>query len=428
MRWCLFEDRRAAQLEPISLTRPVFALTCGITSLGEKQRRSCGNADEAGMLVRPLLAELARQDYPFFHCNDFDWLRENTTLMVNGRWLPPCQGTIPTDTPHVGVIGKQVAYAVVPPHLLTYCSLNTIDDCLLAWKQTLPERPASGWMIDYPWEIVEHNAAMITQDFATKLAAGNVSPGHHPGTIALVGPKERLWVHDTATVEPQVVADTRRGPIIIDREAQVQAFTRLEGPCYIGPRTIVAGAKLRSCTIGPVCRIGGEVETSILHSHVNKYHEGFLGHSYVGEWVNIAAGAQISDLRNDYQTVRMTVEGQPLDTGVQKIGAYIGDHTKIGLGALLNTGSAIGAFCQLLPWGSYLPRRIPSFCLVNRGHVLPNDDLHSLFITAAEVFSRRGWAWSTEREALYRTIYHATAFERRTLQQHERRLELRQSA
>jgi UDP-N-acetylglucosamine diphosphorylase / glucose-1-phosphate thymidylyltransferase / UDP-N-acetylgalactosamine diphosphorylase / glucosamine-1-phosphate N-acetyltransferase / galactosamine-1-phosphate N-acetyltransferase len=426
MRLCLFEDRRASQLEPLALTRPVFALTCGMTTLGEKQRRHCG-LEETGILVRPLLAEICRQDYPFFPCNDFDWLREEVTLLINGRWLPPLQGAPPADTPHVGIIGKQVAYAVVPTHLLTYCSLNTLDDCLQAWKQTLPETPAGGWMIDYPWELVEHNAAMIGHDFATKLAR-TTQIGHHPGTIALLGPKERLWVHETAAVEPQVVADTRRGPIIIDREAQVQAFTRLEGPCYIGPRSIVAGAKLRSCTIGPVCRVGGEVEASILHSHVNKYHEGFLGHSYVGEWVNIAAGVQVSDLRNDYQTVRMTVDGNPLDTGMQKIGSYIGDHTKIGLGTLLNTGSSIGVFSHLLPNGTYLPRRIPSFSLVHLGKIVSNDDLHALFITAAEVFSRRGWAWSIERESLFRALYHATAFERRTLHLRERRSEMRQSA
>lgn len=426
MRLCLFEDRRVSQLEPLTLARPVFALTCGITTLGEKQRRYCG-LEDTGILVRPMLVEICRQDYPFFRCNDFDWLREELTLLVNGRWLPPLQGTPPEETPHVGVIGKQVAYAVVPTHLLTYCSLNTLDDCLQAWKQTLPETSAGGWMIDYPWELVEHNAAMITHDFTTKLA-GTTQPGRPPATIALMGPKERLWVHETAMVEPHVVVDTRRGPIIIDREAQVQAFTRLEGPCYIGPRTIVAGAKLRACTIGPVCRIGGEVETSVLHSHVNKYHEGFLGHSYVGEWVNIAAGVQVSDLRNDYQTVRMTVDGNPMDTGMQKIGSYIGDHTKIGLGALLNTGSSIGVFSQLLPHGTYLPRRIPSFSLVNRGKIVANDDLHALFTTAAEVFSRRGWAWSTERESLFRTIYHATAFERRHLHLQERRSEMRQSA
>ena len=427
MRTCIFEDRRAAQLEPLTLTRPVFALTCGMTSLGEKQRRFSRVPGETGALVRTLLADQVKSDYPFLHCNDIDWLREATTLLINGRWLPPIQGGLPLETPHVGVIGKQVAYALVPNHLLTYCSLNTLDDCLQAWRQTLPEHPAGGWMIDFPWELIEHNAAMIAADFATRLA-GSTEPGHHPGSISLQGPKERLWVHDTAVVEPHVMADTRRGPIIIDREAQVQSFTRIEGPCYIGPRSVIAGAKLRSCSIGPVCRIGGEVEASICHSHVNKYHEGFLGHSYVGEWVNIAAGVQVSDLRNDYQTVRMTIDGNPVDTGLQKVGSFIGDHTKIGLGALLNTGTIVGIFSHLLPNGNYLPRRIPSYSTVHRGQITTNEDLQALFMTAAEVLSRRGWSWTAERENLFRHIYHATAFERRATHRLERRSELRQSA
>ena len=101
-----------------------------------------------------------------------------------------------------------------------------------------------------------------------------------------------------------MVADTTGGPVVIDREAVVTAFTRLEGPCYIGPRTQVHGAKIRAgTTLGPDCRIGGEVEASIVQGHSNKYHDGFLGHAYLGEWVNLGAGTQNSDLRNDYGEV-----------------------------------------------------------------------------------------------------------------------------
>src|SRR5204862_781774 len=139
------------------------------------------------------------------------------------------------------------------------------------------------------------------------------------------------------------------GPVIIDREARVKAFSRLEGPCYIGSKTWVLGAKVSSSTIGPVCRIGGEVEASIVHGFSNKAHEGFLGHSYVGEWVNLAAGTQVGDLRNDYGMVRCTINGQRLPTGLTKVGAFFGDHAKTGLNPLINTGSVFGAFCQLLP-------------------------------------------------------------------------------
>src|SRR5262249_20122520 len=127
---------------------------------------------------------------------------------------------------------------------------------------------------------------------------------------AVIGPRERLYVHATARVEPHVVVDTTRGPVVLDAEAVVQAFSRIEGPCYVGPQTQLLGAKVRGCTFGPVCRIGGEVEAAVVQGYSNKYHDGYLGHSYVGEWVNLGAGTQTSDLRNDYGPVSLTVAGQ----------------------------------------------------------------------------------------------------------------------
>src|SRR4029077_7985435 len=151
-----------------------------------------------------------------------------------------------------------------------------------------------------------------------------------------------------ATVEPFVVADTRGGPVLIDHGAIVHSFSRLEGPCYVGRESWILAAKLRAnSTIGPCSRIGGEVEASIVQGFSNKYHEGFLGHSYVGEWVNLAAATQTSDLRNDYGNVSVHVNGERVATGRGKIGSYIGDHAKTGLAALLNTGSSIGAFAHV---------------------------------------------------------------------------------
>ena len=126
---------------------------------------------------------------------------------------------------------------------------------------------------------------------------------------------------------------------MIDRDAVVQSFSRLEGPCYIGKESWIVGGKLRGgTTIGPCSRVGGEVEASIIQGNSNKYHDGFLGHSYVGEWVNLAAATQTSDLRNDYDLVKVTLNGD-ISTGKSKVGSYIGDHAKTGLSGALNTGS-----------------------------------------------------------------------------------------
>src|SRR5436190_703716 len=199
---------------------------------------------------------------------------------------------------------------------------------------------------------------------------------------------------------------------MIDREAVIAAFTRLEGPCYVGPQTHVLGAKLRAgTTLGPNCRIGGEVETSIVHGYSNKYHDGFLGHSYVGEWVNLGAGVQTSDLRNDYGEVKVVVNGALVATGSKKVGSFIGDHTKAGLGTLLNTGSNVGIFCNLLPSGTLLPKHVPSFASWWNGALVDRCDLRQEEQTAGLVMRRRGWAFSDIHAELVRHLHHESATE-----------------
>jgi UDP-N-acetylglucosamine diphosphorylase/glucosamine-1-phosphate N-acetyltransferase len=225
-----------------------------------------------------------------------------------------------------------------------------------------------------------------------------------------------------------VVADTTRGPIVLDRDAVVTAFTRLEGPCAIGPRTQIHGAKIRAgTTLGPDCRIGGEIECSIVQGHSNKYHDGFLGHAYVGEWVNLGAGTHNSDLRNDYGEIAVTVNGRLVRTGQTKVGCFLGDHTKTGLGALLNTGTNAGIFCNLLP-GGLLSRYVPSFGRWWNDALTDGTDLAALLRTAAEVMRRRQVVFTEAHAELYRTLFEQTAAERRRAMRDAELRALRRSA
>jgi UDP-N-acetylglucosamine diphosphorylase/glucosamine-1-phosphate N-acetyltransferase len=217
-------------------------------------------------------------------------------------------------------------------------------------------------------------------------------------------------IDPSAKIDPLVFADTTGGPVVIDREAVVTAFTRLEGPCYVGPRTQVDGAKIRAgTTLGPECRIGGEVEASIVQGYSNKHHDGFLGHAYVGEWVNLGAGTQNSDLRNDYAAVSVLVNGRVVNSGRTKVGCYLGDHTKAGLATLLNTGSNAGIFCNLLPSGGLLPKYVPSFSSVWNGSLVENSDLPALLRTAARVMQRRGRTLTEAQQRLYALAFEQTA-------------------
>ena len=426
MRLCVFEDRGVLGLEPLTLTRAAFAVRCGMSSLLSKQRRHFA-ADVTGALIRPPLAEVTRQTHPTLVVNDFTWLRVEPTIMVNARWLPPIANGPELDlTPRVGLVGEQVAYAVLPAQQLTYCSPNTIDDCLENWKQTLPQAPAGGTLIAYPWDLIVHHGETLRQEALRHRE--QFGRTHRPCGLNIVGPSELLLVDPTATIEPDVVADTTRGPVMIDQKAVIQSFSRLDGPCYIGPETCIAGAKLRNSTVGAVCRVGGEVDSSIIHGYSNKYHDGFLGHSYVGKWVNLAAGVQVSDLRHDYGPVRVIIDGHRVDTGITKVGAFFGDHSKIGLGALINTGSVFGAFSNVLPSGTYQPRGVPSFCRVENGKLLEPTNLQTVLTTATEVMRRRGCELSVPYAAMVHALYDSTAAQRTQAIQWSNRRQMRRSA
>jgi UDP-N-acetylglucosamine diphosphorylase/glucosamine-1-phosphate N-acetyltransferase len=407
MRVCLFEDRSVLDLEPLSLTRPAFELLCGLSSLADKQRRYFATT-ASGAMVRPYLADVCRLNHRGVAVNDPAWLRAGPTVLVNARWLPPAGYPVRVDAPCVALVDDEVAYAVLGPEHLAYCSPNTVDDCAATWRATLPHREAGGRMFRHLWEVMAHCPAQAVADW-------RLSPVEHPPApvpLALTGPAHRLAVSPTARVEPFVAADTTQGPVVIGDGAVVTSFTRIEGPCFIGAGTHLLGARVRASTIGPHCRIGGEVEQTVIQGYSNKAHDGFLGHAFVGEWVNLGAGTQCSDLRNDYGEVRVAVGGVPVATGQTKVGCFLGDHTKTAIGTLLNTGTSAGAFCQLLP-GGLLPRHVPSFSSWWNGSLADRADVSSLLGTAATVMRRRGREFTEAHAVLYRTVFEQTAAERR---------------
>jgi hypothetical protein len=155
------------------------------------------------------------------------------------------------------MVGDEVAFAVVES-----APLDGIEEMLQTWKHTLPAHPAGGRLIRHLWDLVQHNGEQIVADWEVM---GCDRPPEPRVVPTVVGPRSSLVIDPTARIDPMVVADTSGGPVVIAREAVIGAFSRLEGPCYIGPGTQVQGARIRAgTTLGPECRIGGEVEASIV--------------------------------------------------------------------------------------------------------------------------------------------------------------------
>lgn len=414
MQIAFFEDASARLFSPIALMRPVFELVCGHFSVRERvecHRTSHKHADTWGAFFRPELAETFGEDHPGFHVNDFQWLYGDSTLLINGRWLLNPKAIDDLKMDEVAVVGETVVALHLDP---LEAPLLTEDNwseglCELARIRKRVEFP--GQLVSYPWELVQRNAEQITKDFRLRgLRAQTMDFGPQ---VACLGPPENICVAATAELHPFVVLDARRGPISIEAGASVQPFTRIEGPCHIGQGTQLFRAHVKEgSTIGPYCRVGGEIEASILHGYANKYHEGFLGHSYVCPWTNLGALTTNSDLKSDYSPVTVPITGELFPTHETKVGCFIGDHTKTAIGSLFNTGASIGIMCMILPGGELLPKHIPSFTRVWHGELRDGWELNRSLDTARIAMSRRGMELTSAQERLIRHLERQTWAER----------------
>ena len=415
MRIALYEDGAVADFGPLTLLRPVFELVCGRYTLRDRLMRRL-HVSEWGAFVRRPLVEVYREDHPECRLNDPAWLTGGPTLVVNGRWLPTAESLRRIDPQEAGFIEDTVAYLTVTPAEAAAIPRQPFDEAIDGLARTRRIVDAPGMLFRYPWDVVEQNGRQLDLDFAARQNGQPEASARERGgpNVEVLGPADRVSIDPSAAIEPFVVLDARQGPISIDAGAVVRSFTRLEGPCHVGRESQLFRAEVRGgTTIGPVCRVGGEVEQSILQAYVNKYHEGFLGHSYVCPWVNLAALSTTSDLKGDYSPVDVPLAGEPIPTGRTKVGSFIGDHTKTGLSCLFNTGSSIGVMCLILPAGRLLPRYVPSFATVWNGELSDRWDLERSLDTARAAMSRRGRDLTDAQERLLRQLCDATAGERR---------------
>ena len=279
-------------------------------------------------------------------------------------------------------------------------------------------------VVGWPWDVVEMNAGEIEKEVGrsqkSEARRQNAGPNLGHGFLAtwdtkqvhvprrgscprptLVGPAAALSVVKGARVWPGAVISTETGPVMIERGAEVRPGSFIEGPCWVGPGTVIDGAKVRpGCSFGPFCRIGGEVEQSVFQGFSNKHHDGFIGHSFVGEWANLGALTTNSDLKNGYYPVKVTIRGKRVNTGLLKVGCFIGDHAKTAIGTLLNTGAVVGASANWFESG-LSPKEIPAFAWGEKARWPVEDAVEC----ARKVMARRGVEMSGEYERRLRTLY-----------------------
>ncbi|HEX3928942.1 MAG TPA: hypothetical protein VHW65_13175 [Gemmatimonadales bacterium] len=214
----------------------------------------------------------------------------------------------------------------------------------------------------------------------------------NPGAIALRG----------AVLEPGVVLDARKGSIILERDVQVRSGTRIEGPFWAREGTWLLGGSLRNSSIGPHCRLHGEISTSAFAGYANKSHDGFVGHSVIGEWVNLGAGTITSNLKNTYGPVRLDLNGTRHDTGRANLGTLFGDHVKTAIGTLLSAGTVLGAGANLFG-APRAPKHVAPFAW--GGDTDERMGVDQFIAAAKRILPRRDVAVDAPMEAALRALH-----------------------
>ena len=397
MNITLFEDSSYKNLLPLVYFRPVWELRCGVTTLAEKIGEIMGctpNFLARHYIENYCLAENVPNQSP-----------NQKQLFVNGRWL-----FSDDDRRHLEALPENGALCYGETVLAFYANGDEIaairnKDGSLAARSLLSDRQtvsADVLLINYLWDAVNANGEQISADYQ-RLAEPGYAKARIMDGVYMVNP-DQVTVEAGSVVMPGVVIDATHGPVWIDSEATIMANAVLEGPLYVGKKSrIKIGAKIyENTTIGPVCKVGGEVEGSIIHGYSNKQHDGFLGHAYLGEWVNLGADTNNSDLKNNYGIVSAFVNGLAVSTGSQFVGLLMGDHSKTAINTMFNTGTVVGVNSNIFGAGMP-PKFVPSFSWGGAEGFVDYDFEKAVGVATA-VMARRKIDFDDRTRALFEAV------------------------
>ncbi len=373
----VFDDGAARGWAPFSLTRPVGELLYGCFLLRARAEAFWGLRCRANLSGTELLGFEEAGAPAMLVADEVDASRPR--VLFSSRAVP--LGTAP-ELPKEGatlLMEGEVVGWLIPPGGRGPSEEQLAEPGRFRGG---PEIGVPGAVLRHPWDLVAGNPDRLLDDLPRVARAGDAALP----AVRRIG-EEPVYAGHDVEIEPGVVLDTRNGPIALADGVRVQAPARLEGPLYVGRGSTVLGGSVGSSSIGPLCKVRGEVEASILLGYDNKAHDGFLGHAYLGRWVNLGAFTTNSDLKNDYGNVRIPTGAGEVDSGTMKLGCFLGDHVKTGIGTLLNTGTVVGAgsnvFGGLMP-----PKWVPAFSW-GAGADLAEYRLDRFLAVAERAMSRR---------------------------------------
>ncbi len=405
----LFEDDLVGQLFPITVGRAAANISCGGFTLVELFRTL---GVRPHLMVRPHLRELLRSDGLLTDPTGSDTLLRGkpgeALVLVNARLVPSVAavervvGLAREGRPSVVRSGDSIALAVLAPDAPPI-SADARPAEVVEFLSRLPgaSLEADLPLLQFPHDVVRYNLTTLVGNLEFRLKQGSYRE------VA-----DGVFAADDAKLGQYCVSETHNGPVLLDRGASIGPYCFLRGPAYLGPgaRVIEQAAIKDHVSLGHTTKIGGEVEGSVIEPYTNKQHHGFLGHSYLGSWVNLGAGTCNSDLKNTYGHINMEYHGRKIATGMQFLGAIVGDYAKTAINTGIFTGKTVGC-CSML-YG-FVTTNVPSFVNYARSFgQVTETPVDVLTATQARMFARRGVEQRACDIRLLHDMYELTRHER----------------
>ena len=399
----LFEDTSWKKFVPLSYTRSLFDL-----KIGSLTTFDYFNIKSAKLLTRKYLENMTRQRHPNCNVNKFEY--DSNDIFVNSLFFPHMSffKKVTKRKNFLVSYRDKILIARLDKSDYKYLYETVIHDKdvrnskLTAEIIHINSTDECGSLYSWPWDLISGLKNVLQHQLKLKNKV--------PKEVKVIG-KNPIFVDETSNIGLGTVLDSSGGPIYIGPESVI-GQSSIIGPVYVGELTqLKPYSTINNSYIGNICRIGGEIDSSIILDYTNKSHYGYLGHSYVGEWVNIGANTTTSDLKMTYGTVSMKIGDEKKDTGITKLGSFFGDMSKTSIGTNIYCGMRIGISSHL--YGN-IANDVPSYVIYGQGIGSQNAQMDgsSAIKFQKRMMSRRNISMSTHYENMMKTIFDMTSKER----------------
>ncbi|PNV77992.1 MAG: hypothetical protein C0200_03365 [Thermoproteota archaeon] len=395
----LFEDEGYKELRPISEMNAVSTIILGAFSQEKRIERAF--KEKPALLLREyLVKKYSELGY------DVKPIADEKVIFINSRLI------VTSEADSILSMGEGEAFlkrgrviaACLPKksanEAIESYSPEKINEILL--KNSVKRREIEANTIEHPWDVISKGLKLLKEDLM------GISKSRVPDEVKIIG-HNNVFLDEEAEIQGPVTIDTREGPVLIEK-AEIESFSYLAGPLIVKKGSkIFSGARVDSSYIGEVTRVGGEVSSSFIMPFSNKRHFGFLGHSYVCSWTNIGAGAVTSNLKNTYGEIRKKTSSGVLPTGMEKLGSFFGQHSKISIGTMLLSATYVGTASHAV---GFISEDIPPFVIYRSHEVADELEISSAIRTYERMASRRNVEPSKGEIEALKALFDMTSEER----------------